>query len=45
MSIPVVLVAEIGLVLTGNISFDLVAVISIIPAFIFGILTIGTLYQ
>ena len=45
MSIPVVLVAEIGLVLTGKISFELANVISIIPAFIFGIVTIGILMR
>lgn len=45
MSIPAVLAAEIGLVLIGEMSFDLMAVSSVITAFLFGILTIGALMR
>jgi undecaprenyl-diphosphatase len=45
MSIPVVLAAEVGLGLINGISFDLLAVGGILTAFLFGILTIGTLIR
>lgn len=45
MSIPVVLAAEVGLVLMNKISFDLLALGGILTAFLFGILTIGTLMR
>jgi undecaprenyl-diphosphatase len=45
MSIPVVLAAEIGLALIDGISLDVTAIIGLVAAFVFGILTIGALVK
>lgn len=45
MSIPVILAAEVGLNLFYGVSFDLSAMIGIVTAFVFGILTIGALLR
>lgn len=45
MSIPAVLVAELGLGLLGKISFDLYSAIGILFSFLFGLVTIGTLMK
>jgi len=45
MSIPVVLGAEIGLVLLDKVTYDLMAIGGVITAFVFGILTIGILLR
>lgn len=45
MSIPAVLVAELGLGLLGKISFDLYSGIAIFFSFLFGLVTIGTLMK
>ncbi len=45
MSIPVVLAAEVGLVLINGVSFNLLAMSGIVTAFLFGLLTIGVLLR
>lgn len=45
MSIPVVLAAEIGLVVIDGATFDLPSLVGILAAFSFGILTIGALLR
>ncbi len=45
MSIPVVLAAEVGLGLIDGISFDVSAIVGLMAAFIFGILTIGAMIK
>jgi undecaprenyl-diphosphatase len=45
MSIPVVLAAEVGLGLIDGVSFDVAAIVGLMAAFIFGILTIGALIK
>ena len=43
MSIPVILVAEVGMGLIGGVSFNLLALGGVVTAFLFGIMTIGIL--
>jgi undecaprenyl-diphosphatase len=43
MSMPVILAAEIGLLLLNKVSLDTTTVIGILPAFVLGVLTIGVL--
>ena len=45
MSIPVVLAAQVGLVLIDGMSFDVAAITGLVAAFVFGILTIGALVK
>ena len=45
MSIPLVLAAGVGLGLIRGPSFDPVALISLVPAFVLGLLTIGVLVR
>lgn len=45
MSIPAVLVAEIGLVAMGVITFDVFSVVEIVVSFLLGLLTLGSLLR
>ena len=45
MSIPAVLAAEIGLVLSGDVTYDAGAISGVVAAFVFGLLTIGVLLK
>jgi undecaprenyl-diphosphatase len=45
MSIPVILVAEIGLALLGKISFDLYNLVAVFFSFLFGLATIKALMK
>ena len=45
MSIPAVLVAEIGLVAMGVITFDVFSVVAIVVSFLLGLLTLGSLLR
>lgn len=45
MSIPAVLVAQIGIVLLGRITIDAYSIVSVVISFVFGLLTIGILME
>ena len=45
MSIPAVLIAEVGLIAMGVVTFDVFSLVAILVSFLLGLLTLGSLLK